>query len=37
VSAVKATTEKNVKAGYILRADADKTIAAAERSDFGKS
>jgi putative intracellular protease/amidase len=37
VSAVKATTEKNVKAGYILNADADKTIAAAERSDFGKS
>jgi len=37
VSAVKATTEKNVKAGYIVKADADKTIAAAERSDVGKS
>src|SRR5499427_6506743 len=37
VSAVKATTEKNVKAGYILKADADKTIAAAEHSDIGKS
>src|SRR5262245_56884236 len=37
VSAVKATTEKNLKAGYILKADADKTIAAAERSDIGKS
>jgi hypothetical protein len=37
VSAVKATTEKNLKAGYIVKADADKTIAAAERSDIGKS
>jgi hypothetical protein len=37
VSAVKATTEKNLKAGYILKADADKTIAAAERSEIGKS
>jgi hypothetical protein len=26
-----------VKAGYIVKADADKTIAAAERSDVGKS
>jgi hypothetical protein len=37
VSAVKATTEKNLKAGYIVKADADKTIATAERSDVGKS
>ena len=37
VSAVKATTEKNLKAGYIVKADADRTIAAAERSDIGKS
>jgi hypothetical protein len=37
VSAVKAATEKNLKAGYIVKADADKTIAAAERSDIGKS
>jgi hypothetical protein len=37
VSAVKATTEKNLKAGYIVKADADKTIAAAEKSDVGKS
>ena len=37
VSAVKATTEKNLKAGYIVKADADKTIAAAERSEIGKS
>jgi hypothetical protein len=37
VSAVKASTERNLKAGYIVKADADKTIAAAERSDIGKS
>jgi putative intracellular protease/amidase len=37
LSAVKATTEKNLKAGYIVKADADKTIAAAERSEIGKS
>jgi putative intracellular protease/amidase len=37
VSAVKATTDKNLKAGYIVKADADKTIAAAEKSDIGKS
>ena len=37
VSAVRAATEKNLKAGYIVKADADKTIAAAERSDIGKS
>jgi hypothetical protein len=37
VSAVRASTEKNLKAGYIVKADADKTIAAAERSDIGKS
>ena len=31
VDAVKAVTEKNLKAGYILKADADATIAAAEK------
>jgi hypothetical protein len=31
VEAVKAATEKNLKAGYILKADADATIAAAEK------
>jgi hypothetical protein len=36
VSAVKAATEKNLKAGYILKADADATIAAAEKSEIGK-
>lgn len=35
VSDVKVATEKNVKAGYILRADAMKTIAAAEQSSVG--
>ncbi len=36
VSAVKAVTEKNLKSGYILKVDADATIAAAEKSDIGK-
>jgi hypothetical protein len=35
VAAVKDITEKNVKAGYILKIDADATIAAAEKSDIG--
>jgi len=36
VSAVRAVTEKNLKAGYILKPEADATIAAAERSAIGK-
>ena len=36
VSAVKDATEKNVKAGYILKTDAEATVAAAEKSDIGK-
>jgi len=36
VSAVKDVTEKNFKAGYILRAEADATIAAAEKSTIGQ-
>jgi hypothetical protein len=36
VAAVKEITEKNLKAGYILKPDAEATIAAAERSDIGK-
>jgi hypothetical protein len=36
VTAVKDVTEKNLKAGYILRPEAEATIAAAERSDIGK-
>jgi len=36
VAAVKEVTEKNLKAGYILKADADATIAAAEKSDIGR-
>jgi hypothetical protein len=35
VAAVKDVTEKNVKAGYILKPEADATIAAAERSTLG--
>lgn len=35
VAAVKTATEKNVTDGYVLRADADRTIAAAERSTIG--
>jgi hypothetical protein len=36
VAAVRAVTEDNVKAGYILRLDADATIAAAKQSAIGK-
>jgi len=36
VSDVKVATEKNVKAGYIVRADATKTIASAEQSAVGR-
>jgi hypothetical protein len=36
VAAVKDVTEKNVKAGYILKVDGDMTIAGAERSTIGK-
>ena len=36
VAAVKEVTEKNFKAGYILRPEADATIAAAERSNIGQ-
>ena len=36
VAAVRAVTEKNVRAGYILRPEADATIAAAEHSAIGK-
>ena len=36
VAAVRAVTEKNVKAGYILRPDADATVAAAEHSAIWK-
>jgi Alpha/beta hydrolase domain len=35
VAAVKDVTGKNLKAGYILKPDAEATIAAAERSDIG--
>jgi len=35
VSDVKIATDKNVKAGYVVRADAAKTIAAAEQSSVG--
>ena len=36
VAKVKEVTEKNLKAGYMLKADAEATIATAERSDIGK-
>jgi Alpha/beta hydrolase domain len=36
VAAVRAVVDQNVKAGYILRRDADATIAAAETSAIGK-
>ncbi len=36
VDAVKTVTEKNLKAGYILKPDAEATIKAAERSEIGK-
>jgi hypothetical protein len=32
---VKKVTEDNLKAGYILKADADATIAEAEKSEIG--
>jgi hypothetical protein len=35
VAAVRAATEQNVKAGYILRPDADATIAAAQQAAIG--
>jgi len=37
VSDVRVATDKNLKAGYITKADAAKTIAAAEQSSIGKS
>jgi hypothetical protein len=37
VSKVKEVTEKNLKAGYLVKADANATIVEAERSDFGKA
>jgi Alpha/beta hydrolase domain len=37
VAKVKEVTEKNLKAGYILKQDAEATLAAAERSDIGAS
>lgn len=36
VAAVKKVTDDNLKAGYILKADADATIGEAERSEVGK-
>ena len=36
VKAVREATDKNLKAGYILKADADATIAQAEKSAIGK-
>ncbi|HWE52695.1 MAG TPA: alpha/beta hydrolase domain-containing protein [Bryobacteraceae bacterium] len=36
VAAVKDVTEKNFKAGYILRPEADATIASAEKSNVGQ-
>ena len=35
VAVVKKVTEDNLKAGYILKADADATIAEAEKSSIG--
>jgi hypothetical protein len=35
VAKVKEVTGKNLKAGYIVKADADATIAEAERSTIG--
>jgi len=37
VSAVKMTTEQNLRIGYIVKADAQKTITQAEHSEVGKS
>jgi hypothetical protein len=36
VKAVKEVTEKNLKAGYLLKSDADATIAEANKSSIGK-
>jgi Alpha/beta hydrolase domain len=36
VAKVKAVTERNLRAGYILKRDADATIAEAERAEIGK-
>jgi hypothetical protein len=36
VAKVKGVTKKNLKAGYILKADADATIAEAQRASIGK-
>jgi hypothetical protein len=36
VAKVKAVTEKNLKSGYILKPEADETIAAAEHSTIGR-
>src|SRR5262249_1535014 len=36
VSDVKAATDKNLKAGFIVKADAQKTIAAAEQSSVAR-
>ncbi len=36
VAKVREVTEKNLQAGYILRPEADATIAAAERSTIGR-
>lgn len=35
VAKVKEVTGKNLKAGYVVKADADATIAEAERSSIG--
>jgi hypothetical protein len=37
VDAVRRAAEQNLKAGYVLKTDADATIAAAERSSIGSS
>jgi len=36
VTAVREVTARNLKAGYILKIDADQTIAAAEQSSIGR-
>jgi hypothetical protein len=36
VSKVKEITDRNLKAGYLVKADANATIVEAERSDFGR-
>ena len=37
VSDVKGATDRNLKAGYIVKADAQRTISMAEHSEVGKS